>query len=99
METTVPSAPTAPLAEHEAADYRARLVAQGLCDAADAAVTVELYGSLRLRAGRAQVPLHAANIAAALAVLRRAYPQLQRLLPRDAGTALVGGASLPMAGR
>jgi molybdopterin converting factor small subunit len=60
---------------------RAALVAQGVCDPAHPPVTVELYGGLRMRGGRAQVPLHADTIRRAVQVLRRALPQLTRVLP------------------
>ena len=55
---------------------RKALIAQGVCDPAHPAVTVELYGSLRLRSGRAEVPLHADSIRRAVQVLCRALPQM-----------------------
>ena len=60
---------------------RAALAAAGLCDAALPAVTVELYGGLRLRAKCAGLPLHAATVGEALTVLQSALPNVRRILP------------------
>lgn len=62
---------------------RAALVRAGLCDAARPAVTVELYGGLRLRAGCRLLPLHAGTVGEALAVLQAALPNVRRILPAD----------------
>jgi molybdopterin converting factor small subunit len=62
---------------------RAALVRLGLCDAARPAVTLELYGNLRLKAGCRALPLHAGTVAEALAVLRAACPKVRRVLPAD----------------
>jgi molybdopterin converting factor small subunit len=72
-------APGTPLQTPEQA--RAALAALGLCDAARPAVTLELYGGLRLRAGCRMLPLHAATVGEALEVLRAACPRAGRLLP------------------
>ncbi len=45
------------------------------------AVRVELYGSLRIRTGQADVALRADSIRTAMGVLREARPELKRLLP------------------
>lgn len=60
---------------------RRSLVEAGVCQERHPAVTVELYGSLRLKSGRELVPMRADTIATAVAVLRRACPPLSRLLP------------------
>lgn len=60
---------------------RRSLVEAGLCQEHHPAVTVELYGSLRLKAGRAVVPMRADTIATAVVVLRRVCPPVARLLP------------------
>jgi molybdopterin converting factor small subunit len=60
---------------------RAALVGLGLCDAARPAVTLELYGGLRLKAGARALPLHAATVGEALAVLRAVSPKAARLMP------------------
>jgi len=72
-------APGTPLATPE--QCRAALAGLGLCDAGRPAVTLELYGGLRLKAGCRVLPLHAATVGEALAVLRTACPRVQRLLP------------------
>ncbi len=58
-----------------------RLVRDGVCLVEHPVVQVELYGSLRLRTGRAAVPLHADTIRTAMAALLKTYPALTRLLP------------------
>lgn len=63
---------------------RAALVTLGLCDASRPAVTLELYGGLRLKAGCRALALHAGTVGEALAVLRAACPKVQRLLPAHA---------------
>ncbi|HEX9841132.1 MAG TPA: MoaD/ThiS family protein [bacterium] len=60
---------------------RAALARLGLCDAARPAVTLELYGGLRLKAGCRVLPLHAGTVGEALEVLRAACPKVARLLP------------------
>ncbi len=60
--------------------YRRLLVQARICDAAHAAVTLELYGGLRIRTGCAQIPMHAATVREALAVLYRVLPGAERLL-------------------
>ncbi len=72
-------APGTPLATPE--QCRAALAGLGLCDAGRPAVTLELYGGLRLKAGCRVLPLHAGTVGEALAVLRTACPRVRRLLP------------------
>lgn len=62
---------------------RAALVQLGLSDGAQPAVTVELYGGLRLRTGCRALPLHAGTVAQALDVLCAVYPKAARLLAAD----------------
>jgi molybdopterin converting factor small subunit len=52
--------------------------------AAHPAVTVELYGTLRIRAGRPAVALRSDSIRTALRLLREALPALARHLPPEA---------------
>jgi hypothetical protein len=72
-----------PRAADTAESCRAALAALGLCDAARPAVTLELYGGLRLRSGCRTLPLHAGTVGEALVVLRAVYPKAARLLPAD----------------
>lgn len=51
--------------------------------AAHPAVSVELYGTLRLRSGRPAVALRADSIRTALRLLREALPELGRHLPPE----------------
>jgi hypothetical protein len=69
-----------------AADRRT-LVDTGLCLEAHPAITLELYGSLRSKAGREFVPMRADTIGTAVAVLKRVCPQVARLLPEGAALA------------
>jgi hypothetical protein len=69
-------------------EVRALLVRLGHCPARAPAVTVELYGSLRLKTRCASLPLRAASIGEALAVLLRVCPRLESLLePSEAADA------------
>jgi molybdopterin converting factor small subunit len=79
---TVPAAQVPDLA----ADRRA-LVETGVCDPAHPAVTVELYGSLRLKAARDAVPMRADTLATAVSIVKRVCPPLARLLPDGAALA------------
>jgi molybdopterin converting factor small subunit len=83
--------------ERDTVADRQALVASGVCLPAHPGVTVELYGSLRLKTGRDQVPMRADTIGTALAVLRRALPQAERLLPR--GPALAENFRFSVNGR
>lgn len=65
---------------------RAALAGLGLCQAERPAVTLELYGGLRLRTGCRLLPLHAGTVGEALDVLTAVFPKARRLLP--AGGAL-----------
>ncbi len=60
--------------------YRRALAWLGLCDPAAPAVTLELYGNLRIRTGCAGLPIHAGTVAAAVAALFRVHPEAGRLL-------------------
>jgi hypothetical protein len=71
--------PETPLATPE--QCREALVRLGLCDGARPAVTLELYGGLRLKAGCRVLHLHAGTVGEAMQVLRVACPRVQRLLP------------------
>ncbi len=72
-------APVAPL--EDAASLRALLVTRGFCAGDAPAVSLELYGGLRLRTGCEVLPLHAETVGAALEALRRIFPVVERLLP------------------
>jgi molybdopterin converting factor small subunit len=72
-------APETPL--EDAAALRALLVARGFCAGDAPAVSLELYGGLRLRTGCEVLPLHAETVGAALEALRRIFPVVERLLP------------------
>jgi hypothetical protein len=76
---------------------RRSLVEAGVCQEQHPAVTVELYGSLRLKAGRELVPMRADTIATAIMVLRRAHPPLSKLLPE--GDALTENFRFSVNGR
>ncbi len=65
----------------DAAALRALLVARGFCAGDAPAISLELYGGLRLRTGCEVLPLHAATVGAALEALRRIFPVVERLLP------------------
>jgi len=82
MTPTTPATPA-----HDPAPDRQALVASGICLPAHPGVTVELYGSLRIRSGIEQVPMRADTIGTAVAVLRRVLPQASRLLPEGPGLA------------
>lgn len=66
---------------------RVALVELGHCRGDGPAVTVELYGGLRLKAGCRTLPLRAHTVGEAVAVLRRVCPALDRMMPD--GAALV----------
>jgi hypothetical protein len=53
-------------------------------DAAHPAVSLELYGTLRIRAGRPAVALRADSIRTAMRLLLEALPELARHLPPEA---------------
>ena len=74
-------APEAPV-EDEAA-MRALLVTRGFCAGDAPAVSLELYGGLRLKTGCEVLPLRAGTVGAALDALRRIFPVVERLLPAD----------------
>lgn len=63
--------------------YRRALAHHGLCDSAQAAVTLELFGSLRIRTGAADLPIHADTVGRALQALRRICPETEKLLPPE----------------
>ena len=67
--------------------YRRALVHHGFCDSSQASITLELYGNLRIKTGCEHLPIHAATVLGALEVLRRVYPEAERLLPEDASVA------------
>ena len=60
---------------------RDALVAQGQCQGGHPAVTLELYGSLRLKSGRASLPLRADTVGTALNLLLTLFPALSQKLP------------------
>jgi len=97
--------PSPAAAVRDAATYRRALAVLGFCDPRAPAVTLELYGSLRLRTGCAALPLHAATVGAAVEALRRVYPELARTLGAPAGwgehfrVAVNGGSVTTDAGR
>jgi molybdopterin converting factor small subunit len=72
-----------PVAPESPEAARAALAVLGLCDPARPAVTLELYGGLRLRTGCRALPLHAGTVREALDVLREVYPKSRRLMPDD----------------
>ena len=67
----------------DAAALRALLVARGFCAGDAPAISLELYGGLRLRTGCEVLPLKAGTVGAALEALRRIFPAAERLLPAD----------------
>ncbi len=69
------------------AEHRRTLVETGVCQSVHPAVTLELYGSLRLKTGRDVLAIRAETIATAVAVLKRVCPQALRLLPEGAALA------------
>ncbi|MBI4081585.1 MAG: NTP transferase domain-containing protein [Candidatus Lambdaproteobacteria bacterium] len=71
------------LAVRNPAGLRRTLVTLGLSDPAKPAVTLEVYGQLRLTTGCAAFPLHAETVGAALAALRRIDPEAARGLGED----------------
>lgn len=62
-------------------ECRAALVRLGYCTAGHPAVTLELYGSLRLKTGWEMLPLHANTVGEAVEILRHIHPKAARLLP------------------
>lgn len=74
-------APESPV--EDAAALRALLVSRGFCKGDAPAVSLELYGGLRLKTGCEVLPLQAGTVGAALEVLRRIFPAAERLLPTD----------------
>jgi len=71
----------------DSVQHRRALVETGVCQSIHPAVTLELYGNLRLKTGRDVLPMRAESIATALAVLKRVCPQAERLLPQGAALA------------
>lgn len=67
----------------DAGEIRASLVKAGHCQPEKPAVTLELYGGLRIKSGCSVLPLHAMNIAEAIGVLRRVFPKADDLLPDE----------------
>ncbi|MCZ6532880.1 MAG: NTP transferase domain-containing protein [SAR324 cluster bacterium] len=61
--------------------YRRALAHLGFCDASHPAVTLELYGNLRIRTGCGQLPLHGDSVATVCQVLQRVYPEAAKWLP------------------
>ena len=76
---------------------RLTLVQSGVCDATHPAITLELYGSLRLKAARDAVPMRADTLATAVSVVKRVCPPLERLLPE--GPALAENFRFSINGR
>jgi molybdopterin-guanine dinucleotide biosynthesis protein A/molybdopterin converting factor small subunit len=62
--------------------YRRALAHLGFCDASHPAVTLELYGNLRIRTGCGQLPLHGDSVATVCQVLQRVYPEAAKWLPK-----------------
>ncbi len=60
------------------------MVETGICQSVHPAVTLELFGSLRLMTGRDVLPMRADTIGTAVTVLKRVCPQALRLLPEGA---------------
>ena len=73
---------TPPMPVRTDSDCRRALVRLGYCDGARPAVSLELFGGLRLKSGCRMLPMHAGTIGEALEVLSRVYPKAGRLLPR-----------------
>jgi hypothetical protein len=61
--------------------FREQLIHRGICQADHPAIEFELYGSLRIRTGFAQIPLRADSIRTAVLALLRLQPAIERLLP------------------
>ena len=80
-EPLQPGGPTAATPLDNAEEYRRALAHFGFCDADHPAMTLELYGSLRIKTGCALLPLHAERIETAFAALRRIFPEAERILP------------------
>lgn len=60
---------------------RQLLVQAGYCAPRAPAVTLELFGSFRMRTGCEMLPLRAGTVGEALEVLTAVFPQTTRLLP------------------
>lgn len=73
--------PDGPLKDETA--LRDLLVARGYCPTDAPAVSLELYGGLRLRTGCEVLPLRAGTVGAALTTLRQLFPKVERLLPAN----------------
>ncbi|MDH4247467.1 MAG: MoaD/ThiS family protein [Deltaproteobacteria bacterium] len=69
------------LGEASPEETRAALVAQGRCHPGHPAVTLELYGNLRLKAGCASLPIRADSVSTALDLLLTLIPSLSAQLP------------------
>ena len=57
------------------------LTRRGLCSPEHPAVSVELYGSLRIRSGQSRIELRADTIRTAMEVMLRVHPALAKRLP------------------
>jgi hypothetical protein len=65
--------------------YRSALAYHGLCDGSHPAVTLELYGNLRLKTGCGRLPIRGDTVGTAFRVFRRVFPEAERLLPDGEG--------------
>ena len=61
--------------------YRRALAHLGFCDGAHPAVTLELYGNLRIRTGCGELPIHGDSVRTVCRVLQRVYPESCKWLP------------------
>jgi molybdopterin-guanine dinucleotide biosynthesis protein A len=62
-------------------EYRRALTHLGFCDAAHPAITLELYGNLRIKTGCESLPMRGDRVETAFRVFRAVYPEAGRWLP------------------
>ena len=63
--------------------YRRALAHHGLCEPTDPAITLELYGNLRIRTGCGALPMRAGDVGTAFRVFRAVYPEAARWMPEN----------------
>lgn len=63
--------------------YREALGHHGFCDPAHPAITLELYGNLRIRTGCGTLPIRADKVDTAFRVFRAVYPEAAKWLPEN----------------